>query len=125
MRKNGMRGSIVLMGTVQAVPGSPRANPTYAGAKAALIHAGRILAKEFRGRNEVRINVISPGIINAEMGQASVNNHDYDPYLPGCIERWGRAIDVARAIRFFLEPDNYITGQNLLVDGGLGLGLGV
>jgi NAD(P)-dependent dehydrogenase (short-subunit alcohol dehydrogenase family) len=28
---------------------------------------------------------------------------------------------VARAVRFFLEPDNYITGQTLMVDGGLTL----
>jgi NAD(P)-dependent dehydrogenase (short-subunit alcohol dehydrogenase family) len=30
-------------------------------------------------------------------------------------------LDVARAVRFFLEPDNYITGQVLTVDGGLTL----
>ena len=28
---------------------------------------------------------------------------------------------IARAVRFFLEPDNYVTGQHLLVDGGLNL----
>ena len=37
------------------------------------------------------------------------------------IQRFGRADDVARAIRFFLEPDNYVTGQVLTVDGGLTL----
>lgn len=31
------------------------------------------------------------------------------------------ALDVARAVRFLLEPDNYITGQMLTVDGGLTL----
>ncbi|MGD0578191.1 MAG: pteridine reductase, partial [Bryobacteraceae bacterium] len=35
--------------------------------------------------------------------------------------RYGRALDVARAVRFFLEPDNYLTGQVLTVDGGLTL----
>ena len=33
----------------------------------------------------------------------------------------GEPEDVARAVRFFLEPDNYITGQTLVVDGGLTL----
>jgi NAD(P)-dependent dehydrogenase (short-subunit alcohol dehydrogenase family) len=31
------------------------------------------------------------------------------------------ALDVARAVRLFLEPDNYVTGQILTVDGGLTL----
>jgi NAD(P)-dependent dehydrogenase (short-subunit alcohol dehydrogenase family) len=37
------------------------------------------------------------------------------------ISRYGRAEDVARAVRFFLEPDNHITGQVLCVDGGMTL----
>ena len=37
------------------------------------------------------------------------------------IPRYGQAEDVARAVRFFLQPDNYITGQVLTVDGGLTL----
>jgi NAD(P)-dependent dehydrogenase (short-subunit alcohol dehydrogenase family) len=39
----------------------------------------------------------------------------------GAIERFGYPEDVARAVRFFLEPDNYITGQVIVVDGGLSL----
>jgi len=39
----------------------------------------------------------------------------------GAIGRFGRPEDVARAVRLFLEPDNYITGQTLVVDGGLTL----
>jgi NAD(P)-dependent dehydrogenase (short-subunit alcohol dehydrogenase family) len=36
----------------------------------------------------------------------------------GVLPRFGKAIDIARAVRFFLEPDNYVTGQVLSVDGG-------
>jgi len=126
MQANKMNGSIILMGTLQAVSGFPKANTTYAGAKAALIHAGRILAKDFRGPDEVRVNVVSPGTINAGMAEPSIASGKYDKYLKeGYIWRWGTAEDVARAIRFFLEPNNYITGQNILVDGGLGLGPGL
>ena len=39
----------------------------------------------------------------------------------GVVSRFGRAQDVTRAIRFFLEPDGYVTGQVLTVDGGLTL----
>ena len=34
----------------------------------------------------------------------------------------GAGHDVARAIRFFLEPDGYVTGQVLTVDGGMSMG---
>ncbi len=39
----------------------------------------------------------------------------------GAVSRFGRSEAVARAVRFFLEPDNYITGQAMAVDGGLTL----
>ena len=39
----------------------------------------------------------------------------------GVIPRFGRPEDVARAVRFLLEPDSYLTGQVLTVDGGLTL----
>jgi NAD(P)-dependent dehydrogenase (short-subunit alcohol dehydrogenase family) len=56
------------------------------------------------------------------MAQASIAAGKYDRYLSeGFISRFGRATDVARAVRFFLEPDSYITGQVLTVDGGLTL----
>jgi Dehydrogenases with different specificities (related to short-chain alcohol dehydrogenases) len=121
MKAEGVSGSIVLFSTMQAsalFPGSA----AYAGAKAALQHATRILAKEYRGKPNIRINVISPGVTAAGMAEASIAAGKYDHYLEtGIIPRFGRALDIARAVRFFLEPDNYITGQVLMVDGGLTL----
>jgi 3-oxoacyl-[acyl-carrier protein] reductase len=121
MKAQGTAGAIVLISTMQAVslfPGST----AYAGAKAALVHAARVLAKECRGPANVRVNVICPGVSDAGMAQASIASGKYNRYLQdGVIPRFGRAEDVARAVRFFLEPDNYITGQVLTVDGGLTL----
>jgi len=120
MKSNGVRGAIVLFSTMQAValfPGST----IYAGEKAALLHAARILAKEYRGA-DIRVNVIAPGVMAAGMAEASIASGKYDRYLQeGVIARFGAAIDVARAVRFLLEPDNYITGQVLSVDGGITL----
>jgi NAD(P)-dependent dehydrogenase (short-subunit alcohol dehydrogenase family) len=114
-------GAIVLFASMQAValfPGST----AYAGAKAALAHAARILAKECRGPANIRVNVIAPGVIKAGMAEASIASGKYDHYLTdGAIPRYGRATDIARAVRFLLEPDNYITGQVLSVDGGITL----
>lgn len=111
-------GGIVLLATMQALAAFP-SSLNYAGPKAALVHAARILAQQW---NRVRVNVVAPGATVAGMAAASVQSGKYDPYVAsGAIERFGRPEDVARAVRFFLEPDNYITGQVLAVDGGLTL----
>ena len=121
MRDRGMAGSIVLLSTMQAValfPGST----VYAAEKAALTHAARILAKECRGRVNIRVNVVAPGVMNAGMAMPSIEAGKYEGYLAeDIISRYGRAMDVARAVRFLLEPDSYITGQVLSVDGGITL----
>jgi len=121
MKNSRIAGSIVLMSTMQAnalFPGST----IYAAQKAALQHAALILAKEMRGPSGIRVNVVSPGITAAGMAEASIASGKYDHFIDeGVIARFGRAADVARAIRFFLEPDNYVTGQVLCVDGGITL----
>lgn len=121
MKAAGVAGAIVLFSTMQAVglfPGSI----AYAAPKAGLLQAARVLAKECRGAANIRVNVVCPGVIQAGMAEASIASGKYDRYLQqGIIARFGEARDVARAVRFFLEPDNYITGQVLLVDGGLTL----
>jgi pteridine reductase len=121
MKATGTQGAIVLFATMQAValfPGST----AYAGEKAALLHAARILAKECRGQANIRVNVIAPGVMAAGMAEASIASGKYERYLKdGIIPRYGKAQDVARAVRFLLEPDNYITGQVLSVDGGITL----
>ncbi len=121
MKANGTPGAIVLFSTMQAValfPGST----AYAGEKAALLHAARILAKECRGSANIRVNVIAPGVMAAGMAEASIASGKYDRYISdGVIPRFGKASDVARAVRFLLEPDCYVTGQVLGVDGGITL----
>ena len=121
MRKRGTPGAIVLVSTMQAAglfPGSTM----YAAEKAALVHAARILAKETRGPSGIRVNVVSPGIIEAGMAKASISSGKYNHYLEdGTLPRFGTPHDIARAVRFLLEPDNYITGQVLCIDGGITL----
>jgi len=121
MKAAGTPGAIVLFSTMQAeaiFPGST----AYATPKAALAHAARILAKECRGRANIRVNVVCPGVNAAGMAEASIARGKYQRFLDeNVIPRYGRAEDVARAVRFFLEPDNYVTGQVLVIDGGLTL----
>ena len=118
-RIGGGDASIVFVSTMQAVgifPGST----TYAAPKAALIHAARILAHQWGGSHGVRVNVVAPGVTTSGMAEKSVASGKYNPFIErGVITRFGDPLDVARAIGLFLEPDNYVTGQVLTVDGGL------
>jgi NAD(P)-dependent dehydrogenase (short-subunit alcohol dehydrogenase family) len=66
--------------------------------------------------------VIAPGVMAAGMAEASIASGKYDRYIEeGIIPRFGKAMDVARVVRFLLEPDNYITGQVLSIDAGITL----
>jgi NAD(P)-dependent dehydrogenase (short-subunit alcohol dehydrogenase family) len=121
MKSAATPGAIVLLATMQAVAVFP-GSTAYAAGKAGLAHAAKILAKECRGKANVRVNVIAPGVMQAGMAEASIASGKYDRFLQdGTIARFGRAADVARAVRFLLEPDNYVTGQVLSVDGGITL----
>lgn len=118
MHREKTGGSVVLLATMQAVAAFPP-SLNYAAPKAALVHAAAILAQQW---NSVRVNLVAPGATITGMAAASVQSGKYDRHIASAaISRFGRPEDVARAVRFFLEPDNYITGQTLLVDGGLTL----
>ena len=121
MAARGTRGGIVLMSSMQGVHPF-EGSLAYAGPKAALVHAARILAKEYGGPTDVRVNVVAPGATSVGMARASIDSGKYDPYVErGAIHRFGRPEDVARVIRLLLEPDAYVTGQVITVDGGLTL----
>jgi NAD(P)-dependent dehydrogenase (short-subunit alcohol dehydrogenase family) len=118
MEKGPEGGSVVLLASMQALAAFP-SSLNYAAPKAALVHAAQILAQFW---SRVRVNVVAPGVTLAGMAAASIQSGKYDRHIvSGTIRRFGRPEDVARTVRFFLEPDNYITGQALVVDGGLTL----
>ena len=90
--------------------------------QAALAQAALVLAKEVGGSPNIRGNVIAPGATMAGMAQKSLRSGKYDPFVAtGVVPRFGRAEDIARTVRFLIEPDNYVTGQVLTVDGGMTL----
>ncbi len=118
MEKNGEGGNLVLLASMQAIAVFP-SSLNYAGPKAALVHGARILAQQW---SKVRVNVVAPGATVAGMAEETVRGGKYDRYIQsGAIPRFGRPEDMARAVRFFLDPDHYATGQVLVVDGGLTL----
>jgi NAD(P)-dependent dehydrogenase (short-subunit alcohol dehydrogenase family) len=121
MQERGIAGSIVFLATMQAVAAF-ESSLNYAGPKAALVQAARILAKQWGGRTNIRVNVVAPGVNLAGMAEASIQAGKYDGFIRSdAIARFGRPEDVARVIRLLLEPDNYLTGQVITVDGGFTL----
>jgi NAD(P)-dependent dehydrogenase (short-subunit alcohol dehydrogenase family) len=116
MMERSAGGSLVVLATMQAVAVFA-GSINYAAPKAALVHAARVMAKQWK---KVRVNVVAPGATVAGMAETSVSAGKYDGFVErGTIPRFGRPEDVAQAVRFFLEPDGYATGQVLVVDGGL------
>jgi NAD(P)-dependent dehydrogenase (short-subunit alcohol dehydrogenase family) len=121
LRARNRDGAMVLFSTMQAV--APfESSINYAAPKTALMQAAKILAKQWGGPAGIRVNVVAPGVNRAGMALASIESGKYDFFVEQkIIPRFGRAEDIARVVRLLVEPDNYITGQVITVDGGLTL----
>lgn len=116
-------GSIVNMTSIYGVVGNDFTvyegtdlNPpaAYPAIKGGLISITRYLASKY-GEFGLRVNCLSPGGIFDNQPRAFVNA--YEKKVP--MKRMGRPEDIAPAVSFLLMDDSqYITGQNLIVDGG-------
>lgn len=89
----------------------------YNTSKAGVIQLTKALAVELAPK--IAVNSVSPGIIDFDEGQITNFNTINKQYIP--FGRYGFASEVFEAIYFFATSSNYITGQNISVDGGLGL----
>lgn len=99
----------------------------YAGSKAAIEAFARSWALEFKDRH-VRVNVISPGLTNTpiigKLGLPPEMQHMIEGQSAALIPfgRMGDAEDLARAALFLASDDSrFVTGINLVVDGGITL----
>ncbi len=119
MKTHGYTGNAVLFSTMQAQ--APFANSLpYALSKGALPLGVEILAKELGAPPVIRVNAIAPGVNDAGMAQSSIQQGKYQTFLDQkIIPRYGSPDDIQQALRLLLQPDLYMTGQTLLMDGGL------
>ncbi|MDA1260890.1 MAG: SDR family oxidoreductase, partial [Planctomycetota bacterium] len=82
----------------------------------------RSAALELGSRN-ITVNVLAPGFIRTDMTEAIPEAARESMVAKIALGREGRPADIAGAVRFLLGPSGaYVTGQVLLVDGGLSLG---
>ena len=111
-------GRIVNIGSVVGLTGNA-GQANYAASKAGLIGLSKSLAQEFAGRN-ITVNVIAPGFIATDM-TAALSSEVHDSMLKQIpLGRFGRPEDIAQAVSFLCsDAGAYITGQTLVVDGGM------
>jgi NAD(P)-dependent dehydrogenase (short-subunit alcohol dehydrogenase family) len=110
-------GNVVLVSSIDGVKPVPSPVP-YAASKAALGGMARALAKEL-GEKRVRVNVVAPGIMEAGLSRvlpAALK----EEYLKHCgLKRVGKLAEVAATCAWLALENVYVTGQTLVVDGGL------
>lgn len=111
-------GRIVNVSSVVGLVGN-RGQANYAASKAGLIGFTKSVAKEFASRN-VLANVVAPGFIETEMTDAMTPEARTALTAQIPLARLGTAQDVAGVVAFLAsEHAAYITGQVLVVDGGM------
>ena len=118
-------GSIILVGSAMHVMGVP-GHTAYAATKAALRSYARTWAAEFKDRG-IRANVLSPGVTDTPMladqgaglGDRDAVVKNYLSMIP--LGRISQAEEVASAALFLASDQSaYMTGADLMVDGGVG-----
>ena len=120
-------GRIIMISSIQGVRGY-KGNISYNTAKGGLINMTRVLAVELAEKN-ILVNSVAPGFINTPMSVMKDGNLEWDTdwfkdvylkYEKLPMGRYGHPDDIAGAVYFFCSEDSkYVTGQTLLVDGGV------
>jgi NAD(P)-dependent dehydrogenase (short-subunit alcohol dehydrogenase family) len=120
IRQHGDPGSIVSISSISGMNTAPF-HIAYGTAKAAVVSMTRTMAVELALDN-IRVNAIAPGVTETAASRTYVDDDPGRDRLAIAMGRRGRPEEQAGAILFLLSDlSSYITGQTLLVDGGLDL----
>jgi 3-oxoacyl-[acyl-carrier protein] reductase len=113
-------GAIVNVSSIVGVHGNP-GQTNYAASKAGIIGFTKSLARELGSRG-VRANVVAPGYVRTRLTDVLPEEARQLMLANTPLGRLGEPGDVAGAVRFLCSDEaSFITGEVLLVDGGLGM----
>jgi len=113
-------GRVISLSSVSGIAGNP-GQANYAASKAAIIGFSRSLAKEIGSRG-ITVNVVAPGFIATDMTAELGDEAAAAAAEQISLGRLGRPDEIASAVGYLAsEEASYITGQTLVVDGGLAL----
>ncbi|HVU93499.1 MAG TPA: 3-oxoacyl-ACP reductase FabG [Jatrophihabitans sp.] len=112
------RGSIVNISSIVGISGY-RGLAVYSATKAAMDGMTRALARELGGRG-ITVNSVAPGYLRTEMSHGLDEAQLQQIVRRTPAGRLGEPADIARVVQFLTAPENdYLTGQVVVVDGGL------
>ena len=116
-------GAIVNIASVAGIAPSPFI-AAYGVSKAALINLTQQLAHEFAPR--VRVNAIAPAVVKTKFAQALYEGREEEAAAAYPLARLGVPSDIGGAAAFLTsDQSDWVTGQTLVVDGGIFLNAGV
>ena len=108
--------NIITIGSVVGRMGN-EGQSVYAATKSALYGFTKSIAKEL-GPRGIRCNLISPGFIETEMTINFDEEKKKKLYSQICLRRFGTPFEIAQTVLFLCDA-TYISGQEIIVDGGL------
>jgi len=119
MMKN-KKSKIINISSIVALMGNS-GQTNYAASKAGVIGFTKSLAKEVASRN-INVNAIAPGFIETEMTQKIPEKIQEQMLKNIPLKRFGKSQDIANLVLFLAgDESDYITGQVITVDGGMGM----
>jgi NAD(P)-dependent dehydrogenase (short-subunit alcohol dehydrogenase family) len=128
--QHGFSGTVVNIASISGVVQTAQHHFAYNSSKAAVLQLSKLLASEVANNGlKIRINSISPGVFPSEMtaGDSGDNQKSelpkekYEGKIPA--QRPGNDRDMAGAI-LFAATNQYLNGQNIVVDGGYLIAMG-
>lgn len=111
-------GKIINIASVVGIIGNP-GQANYVASKAGVIGMTKSNAKELASRN-ITVNAIAPGFIQTDMTEKLTEEQKQALLSVVPLKRMGKPEDIAKVVKFLSSEDSdYITGQVLVVDGGM------
>ena len=120
LKKNKNGGTIINISSIGGELGFPD-NPAYISSKTGLIGLTKSFARDY-GKYNINVNAVLPGYFNTDMNKRSFNNKSKRQKRSDLtmLNRWGKMEELVGTVIFLASNEaKYITGQKIIIDGGI------